>query len=140
MTNQNQKAFVEKIITSMGTLIEQQLGIVHGKIGTLSGEIGTLSGEIGTLSGEIGTLRSELVQQGKALHSEIGTIRGEIIRINKQIAKHIVDITDLKDEVHAALDGAMSAVKHEGQLVNHDERLSVVERDVKVVKAVLKNL
>jgi hypothetical protein len=147
MTNQNQKAFAEKIVTSIGALLEQQLGHIRGEFAE-HGE--TLRGEIAeqgkTLRGEIAeqgkTLRGEIAEQGKTLRGEIAeqgkTLHAEITRINRQLAKHIVDINDLKDEVHAALDGAMSAVKHEDQLSNHDGRLNQVERDIKVVKAVLK--
>ncbi|MEA1936616.1 MAG: hypothetical protein U9N04_00710 [Patescibacteria group bacterium] len=95
---------------------------IKGEIGGLrkemKGEIGGLKGEIGGLKGEIGGLKSRM--------DEMDGKFNKLLTGQDQVLKRLVDL-----ETDNTMDVAVHR-RQEDKLENHEERIIIVEKELKI--------
>jgi chromosome segregation ATPase len=93
----------------------------------LKSDVQTLKKDVNILKGDVNSLKDNV----NTLKDDRGIIKGQIHRLG-------VLMESVQSEVRTALEVSKSVLKNEETANDHDKRITNLERDVRVIKSVVK--
>jgi len=112
-----------KILAEGQIAIRDNLDIVKSDVSTLKSDVSTLKSDVSTLKSDVSTLKSDLATFKEDTKQNFKTVMEYLMRIDDEIIALRKDVDGIKD-------GTIPI----GNMVEIDERLSILEQEVAKMK------
>jgi len=119
-----------KILAEGQIAIRDNLDIVKSDVSTLKSDVSTLKSDVSTLKSDVSTLKSDV----STLKSDLATFKEDTKQNFKTVMEYLMRIDDEIIALRKDVDGIKDGTIPIGNMVEIDERLSILEQEVAKMK------
>ena len=126
-----------KILAEGQIAIRDNLDIVKSDVSTLKSDVSTLKSDVSTLKSDVSTLKSDvstLKSDVSTLKSDLATFKEDTKQNFKTVMEYLMRIDDEIIALRKDVDGIKNGTIPVGNMVEIDERLSILEQEVAEIK------